>query len=472
MLTIITPTGDRRECFRLCEHWIRQQTYAGPLQWIVVDDGKRPTKCSMGQEYVRREPRKNDPRHTLAANLRLAWPRVNGNKILIIEDDDYYAPRYLAEMDRLLGSADLVGEVGARYYFVKTRQYRVFSEHKHASLCRTGFTRKVLPLLRKLTKTDASDIDMRLWSAWNGEAYQIPNQSSQDVMTVSLKGMPGRSGVTHTPKVSWSLLSDDRLSALKTWIGDDWKYYVPFLGQQDDSLVVYTCVFGGYDRLKRQPEFDCVRYVAVTDGNCKPQRPWEIRVVDSRFKSPRRSSRHPKILSHEYFPGQSTLYIDATMTMQRDPREFARHLTGGRCVHVGLSHHPKRRGIEDEAKAIMKVRFDDPDIVRKHLERYDELDTSEIGLPAGGMIFRRPGAELFERTWWDEYSAGSMRDQMSLPYALVKSGVVYNIAGLPCPWETDPPWLTRSNHTYGRTSLEPGMQSVRFAARRRHATSK
>ena len=75
-VTLITPTGDRPQCFRLCEHWMRRQTYDGTVQWIVVDDGHSPTRATQGQIYIRREPQEGDPPHTLCANLRLALPRV------------------------------------------------------------------------------------------------------------------------------------------------------------------------------------------------------------------------------------------------------------------------------------------------------------------------------------------------------------------------------------------------------------
>ena len=38
-VTLITPTGYRPEAFGLCIEYVWRQTYNGPLQWIVVDDG-------------------------------------------------------------------------------------------------------------------------------------------------------------------------------------------------------------------------------------------------------------------------------------------------------------------------------------------------------------------------------------------------------------------------------------------------
>ncbi len=456
-ITLITPTGNRRDAFRLCEHWVKRQTYRGPLQWIVVDDGERPTKTSQGQLYIRREPRPNDPKHTLCANTRLALREVQYDKILVIEDDDYYSPRYVETMAGWLDNADLVGEMGAKYYFAKTRQYRVFREHKHASLCRTGFTRDVLPLVRRLARNDHSSLDIRLWETWAGTRYLYTDEAGGAALSVSLKGMPGRAGCTHVPQARWAPQDDSDLAQITRWMRDDHRYYLPFLGPHStlDKLLVYTCCFGGYDSLKPQPVIDGVEYVAITDGKCEPREPWRVVQTEATIDSPRRSSRYPKIMAHEFFPGRTTLYIDATMRLLRDPREFADSLIRQRPEsQIFLCHHPERMDIQDESAAIIRVRFDDRQLVRKHLARYDDLDVSGIGLPCGGVLLRRPGCERFNSIWWDEYQTGSMRDQMSLPYALHMSGVTYLVSGKPCPWESTPQWMTREKHRFGRVTLE------------------
>jgi hypothetical protein len=456
-VTLITPTGDRQQAFRLCEFWMRRQTYAGSVEWIVVDDGVVPTKPSRGQTHIRREPSKTDPPHTLCLNLRSALKRVSSGRVLIIEDDDYYSPEYVSTMMRWLDKADLVGEVGAKYYFVKTRQYSVFHEHTHASLCRTGFTRDVLPLVKRLARSDHSSLDMRLWEASAGNRYLHTDGADGAALSVSLKGMPGRAGCTHVPHARWSPEDDGDLSQLTRWMGEDHRYYRPFLGPRStvDNLIVYTCSFGGYDDLKRQPVVDGVEYVAIVDGQCKPCKTWRLVRTEATNKSPRRSSRYPKIMCHEFFPGRTTLYIDATMRFLRDPREFASSLIQQRPeAQIFLGHHPERVDIQDEAAAIISVRFDNRQLVRQHLSRYDDIDVSGIGLPCGGVLLRRPGCERFNSIWWDEYQAGSMRDQMSLPYALHMSGVTYFVSGKPCPWESTPQWMTRAKHRFGRVTLE------------------
>ena len=39
MLTLLTATGARPEAWAICEQLMARQTYAGPVRWVIVDDG-------------------------------------------------------------------------------------------------------------------------------------------------------------------------------------------------------------------------------------------------------------------------------------------------------------------------------------------------------------------------------------------------------------------------------------------------
>ena len=456
-VTLITATGDRPEAFRLCEFWMSRQSYAGPVQWIVVDDGQAPTKVRRGQQYIRREPCKGDPDHTMCVNLRRAWKHIKHDRMLIIEDDDYYAPNYIETMLSWLQQAELVGEVGARYYFVQTRQFRVFTEHEHASLCRSGFRRSVLPLVRKLSSGDDWRVDMKMWSQWTGPKH-LPHASSGRAISVSMKGMPGRPGVTHRLSPNWTMQSDRDLSQLRTWLGPDHEYYLPYLATPEiglPELQVYTVCVGGYDRLRPQPRQKGVSYTAVTDGPVVE--PWMKVPVEQANGSPRRASRRPKIMSHEFFsPEATTLYIDANVKLS-DPRGLAQAMLASRPeAHLFLMCHNLRKTVSEEAAAVVRMGLDDRRTVRQYMARYDELDDAAKHLAWGGCILRRPGCELFNRTWWSEYCSGPMRDQLSLSYALWNSGVIYQLSAIPYSQFTGQRtrWLTVLGHLKKRMEME------------------
>lgn len=230
-VTLITPTGDRPDAFRLCEQWMERQTFGGSVQWIVVDDGIVPTECTAGQLYLRRKPsnpgesysRPNRKRrHTLPQNLLAALPHVRGRHVLFIEDDEWYAPDYIATMSKLLESHPLVGEYPARYYYVRPKRYRLLPEHKHCSLCRTGIRATHLNQLQAAIDGDDPSIDMRLWDRFEGH---VCRHTSERPLTVGFKGLPGRpSGGGDAA----SGLPDNDLSRLEEWIGDDVAWYRKF----------------------------------------------------------------------------------------------------------------------------------------------------------------------------------------------------------------------------------------------------
>jgi hypothetical protein len=160
------------------------------VQWIVADDGAVPTEINHA-DTVLRLPAMAE--HSLCRNLREAIPHVEGQHVLIIEDDDFYGPDYLSVMVGRLQHADLVGEFGAKYYYIRERRWRHRDGEQHASLCRTGFNRAVLPTFAAcITDTDHPSVDLRLWAAWNGSSIHWTDRTGDSIMAIGIKGVSGR----------------------------------------------------------------------------------------------------------------------------------------------------------------------------------------------------------------------------------------------------------------------------------------
>ena len=241
MVTAITPTGDRPLPFALCQRWMANQTRK-PDQWLVVDDGKIPMNLSDGLQYIRREPRPDDPPHTLCANMATAIPLVTGDKILIIEDDEYYAPTYVEEMARRLDSYEVVGIGDSKYYYLPTGRWLTFGNRGHASLAQTAFRASLLPKLSEFLATgNVIDwLDMKIWS-WVDDSkktgkpisYMLFVDSAQSLY-VGIKGLPGRKGMGegHNPVVVQRYHPDtlDRMK-LKQWIPKDYQIYLDILAR-------------------------------------------------------------------------------------------------------------------------------------------------------------------------------------------------------------------------------------------------
>ena len=212
-VTLITCTGGRPDAFRLCERRICNQTYRRSLQWIVVDDVDPRTITNFFQEVIRPEMLW-DGRHTLSRNLRLALKKVREEKVLFIEDDDYYAPGYVARMVEELDHYLLVGEAPARYYNVATTQYLRLSNNSHASLCQTGIQSLLIEKFLGFCTDDRKFVDIDFWHSVERNLSILPTENS-----VGIKGMPGRGGIGmgHSPSPAWA--TDLSGAVLEEWVG-------------------------------------------------------------------------------------------------------------------------------------------------------------------------------------------------------------------------------------------------------------
>lgn len=454
-MTLITPTGDRPESFALCEKWMVRQTFSGSLQWIVVDDGKIPTKVTMEQQYIRRSPYRGTKKlHTLTVNLREALPLCKGEKILIIEDDEWYHPNYLDVMSKRLDNHKLVGAGMSRYYYIRKKTYREFPGYKHSCLCRTGFHKSLIKKVLFLCQDEDPFVDLRLWNSVQGmkEEPDIP-------LSIGLKGMPGRiaasGGRTNTVGI------DDRsISKLKEWIGDDVKYYEPYFSRDDGSkikdLVVYTTVLNRYDKLRNPLVInqDC-KYVCFVDKLFERKSLiWDQVVVPQEFEDFSMQSRYLKINSHKLFPNAEwTLYFDGNMQLLVDPismMEECKHFDSEADLY--LFNHHDRDCLYDEAEEVMNALLSHFNRTTIQTDRYERFGFPENnGLYLGGLLLRNKNCSKFNELWWSEFQVGSKRDQISLPWVLDKSEIHFK--SLPALWWKN--YFNESKHKKPRKVFNP-----------------
>lgn len=232
-ITLITPTGDRPLAFALCQNWMRKQTLQ-PDQWIVVDDGKIPMKPFISMEYVRRKPRFSDPKRTLIENLKIAIPLIKGSKIVIIEDDEYYAPKYIEEMSSRLDHHKVVGIGKSKYYHLISAGYFRVGNMNHASFAQTAFRNSFLSEFKELLNDSSNYVDLRLW--------RKANESKDGFLFVDniplylgIKGMPGRHGIGGGHDANHRIYRhrshDKTRDILKKWIpdNDDYNIYMDII---------------------------------------------------------------------------------------------------------------------------------------------------------------------------------------------------------------------------------------------------
>lgn len=246
-VTVVTLTGDRPAAFALCRRWMEKQTRQ-PDQWLIVDDGKEPLSPDInalaGCDYIRREPLPDDPRHTMIINMKEAVKHIKGDLIIIMEDDEYYAPRYIETLVEKLAQYEVVGIGRSKYYHMSSGAWMQDCNMDNASLAQTAFRASFMPEFCALLDGNQY-VDMRIWKhvgrtdvlRWNKQC-KISEQIIQDRgyifddgsqnLYVGMKGLPGRFGICWGHSGSHPHYTEkdtaDR-DVLKRWLGEDYQYY-------------------------------------------------------------------------------------------------------------------------------------------------------------------------------------------------------------------------------------------------------
>lgn len=222
MIKLLTTTGGRPEAWELCKRWMRQQTLQADA-WIIVDDCPVPSDMSgitVPTMLVRPQPFWQPGENTQARNLLAALESVNHDDIvIIIEDDDYYAPTYVHSMVEWCKRYELVGERNALYYHIGKREYRYCGNTSHASLCATAMRGKVINFFAQICRTNRKFIDIELWRKYRGTKKLFDTH-----MTVGIKGLPGRAGIGGGHRMNGK--PDPNGELLKKRLGDDAAAYI------------------------------------------------------------------------------------------------------------------------------------------------------------------------------------------------------------------------------------------------------
>ena|SRR3990167_1394629 len=194
-------------------------------------------------------------------------------------------------------------------------------------------------------------------------------------------------------------------------------------------VYIYTSILNGFDNLRPPavPAEDLARFVCFTNVPNLPRvYPWEYRPAYLAGKACR-SSRVPKILPHLMLPedAEYSIWHDGNFQLRHDPHLVIRELLKDR--QWAAHRHPCRSCLYDEAEVVLRdCPLVDKTAVNQQIARYREDGfPPRAGLWANGFIVRRhtPEVARLNELWWEEFAAGSERDQLSFPVARAKSGL-------------------------------------------------
>jgi hypothetical protein len=197
--------------------------------------------------------------------------------------------------------------------------------------------------------------------------------------------------------------------------------------------AVYTFIFGDYDNLKTPtiitPGWD---YICFTDDPTLRSDVWDVRLSprdrdDQQLENKRYAVKH-MILFHHYLKGYDlSLSMGAQVELNCNLDDLMReYFRDG--DEMMICRHKERNCIYDEAEACKAWLLDDPARIDAHMQRYRAIGyPAHNGLYANCIIARRhdrAGVRAMCEVWWDEYRRGAIRDQLSLNYAIWKSGAI------------------------------------------------
>jgi hypothetical protein len=235
------------------------------------------------------------------------------------------------------------------------------------------------------------------------------------------------------------------------------------------SIAVYTALFGGYDRLLEQPPFDGVDFICFTDDAATESRTWAIRPLPAAAE-PRRAARAVKTSPHLHLPDHEwAIWVDARLSIRSDAF-VDRLLAAAEPTGFAAMAHHQRRDVYEEAAHVYRMGFDTSPALLAQVARY-----RAGGLPEGSGLYstmavaRRshdPAVRHLDERWREEIEAGSVRDQVALPFVVWETGLRPGVLDLD-PYQNE---LYVLHHHLEARRYPPRWRQRLAAARFRRAT--
>lgn len=187
------------------------------------------------------------------------------------------------------------------------------------------------------------------------------------------------------------------------------------------KVIVYSTNLNSYDDLHETPEVkfnmqDDFEYLYYTDTEA----PKGWTKIDMTGES-RKESRFYKINSHFLPDHDISIYIDANLNFQKGITNFPDFVADH---DVAIAKHGKDNNIYEHVGTCSYSGKDEPKRMMRQVAKYINEGLPDHTLTENCIIVRKNNKRVrkMNEIWWQEYLYGSERDQLSLPYAIWKSG--------------------------------------------------
>lgn len=188
------------------------------------------------------------------------------------------------------------------------------------------------------------------------------------------------------------------------------------------KIAVYTCITGGFDEFVPSPAIDeDVDYFLFSDTTVKDTDQYIFRNCPYYDPEPRRMARFVKMHPHFFFSNYDyVVWIDANI-ISTDGLQEAIEKVAVNGWDLGLIKHPLRGSYIDEANECIRIKADDENLIRNQILDYQAKGVLEDSLIETNVIISamaRESVREFFNIWWREICRYSLRDQISVGYAL------------------------------------------------------
>lgn len=229
---------------------------------------------------------------------------------------------------------------------------------------------------------------------------------------------------------------------------------------QGRGIAIFSAITGSYDNINHHEHLiPGADYLLYSDAP-KPRYVYQPRQAPwfdcDTVRAARFIKTHPHMLLGDY---RIAVWVDGNILIRGDLLPIIQRFEESGLA-FGAVPHPLRQSVYAEAVECMKRGKDDEATIRRQMQRYrrEEFDCEDL-IESNLLMFRlgHPSLAPLLDTWWAQIESGSRRDQLSLNYALHKTGVEW-LALTQRPHSVrDHPALALMHHRSQFNPAEPGV---------------
>ena len=195
------------------------------------------------------------------------------------------------------------------------------------------------------------------------------------------------------------------------------------------GVILYSAVFGRYDKINVAPKCEDVdAFILFTDDEKVKVEGWEvIKIHHSQF-NPKFLNRIYKIRPDYFIPNAKiTIYIDGNIKIREGTVELLMQFFREKRLELMNMKHFARDCIYDEAETLLRsTRVESFSLLREVLFCYRNGFRKQVKMGENNILLRTSNcASMVSELWWQLYSGGCGRDQISLPLVIKEKNIRY-----------------------------------------------